>query len=484
MAKKLTETHKNQLSKWIDSSKSHKFTLLYKISRDGCNAQTFHTYCDNKGPTVTVLYNTNNSVYGGYTAASWNSNGAYIPDPKAFLFKLEYNGTPQPMKFPNTNETYAIYGAFDYGPTFGGGHDLICFNGTVNKSGNYFPLNGSTNVGHSYDMQGQNYSSVMNSHMQVLELEVYSVQESLDVLQKPLDVLQKPLGVLQKPWIHNIDWSSKLEEELKDKVAAYKPLSGLDLQQARILLVGQVGAGKSSYFNTINSIFRGHVSAQANAGSAEHSLTTAYRIYQVRDGYAGKPLNFRLCDTRGLEEDRGLDDRDVDYLLDGQMPDRYKFNPSVSLSPDAICYVKHPKLSDKIHCVVFVLDGSTVDVLSEKVLERIKSMQIRMNQRGIPQVVLLTKIDRICEEISDDVSKVFFSLAMKECVDKVAMVMGLPRSHVLPVKNYEGEVELDQNTNILALLSLRRLLYFVDDFLYNKLDEMEADQTQKVKIRE
>ncbi|XP_069123068.1 interferon-induced protein 44-like [Argopecten irradians] len=470
MAKELTQTHKSQLSKWIGSSKSHKFTLLYKISRDGCDAQTFHTYCDNKGPTVTVLYNTNNSVYGGYTAASWNCNGAYIPDPKAFLFKLEYNGARQPMKFPNkTNGTNAIYGASGYGPTFGG-HDLHSFTNSINKSGNYFPLNGNTNgLGGTYDFQGQNYNSVMNGHLQVLDLEVYRVEE---------------VEILQKPWIHNVDWSSKLEEELKDKVATYKPLPGLDLQQARILLVGQVGAGKSSYFNTINSIFRGHISAQANTGSAEHSLTTAYRIYQVRDGYAGKALNFRLCDTRGLEEDQGLDDRDVDYLLDGHVPDRYKFNPSVSLSPDAIGYVKHPKLSDKIHCVVFVLDGSTVDVLSEKVLERIKSMQIRMNQRGIPQVVLLTKIDRICEEISDDVSKVFFSLAMKECVEKVAMVMGLPRSHVLPVKNYESEVELDQNTNILALLSLRRLLYFVDDFLYNKLDEMEAEQTQKVKIRE
>ncbi|KAH3742377.1 hypothetical protein DPMN_049118 [Dreissena polymorpha] len=28
------------------------FTLLYKITRDGCNATTFHQKCDNQGPTV------------------------------------------------------------------------------------------------------------------------------------------------------------------------------------------------------------------------------------------------------------------------------------------------------------------------------------------------------------------------------------------------------------------------------------------------
>ncbi|XP_021375407.1 interferon-induced protein 44-like isoform X2 [Mizuhopecten yessoensis] len=470
MATELTQTHKDQLSKWIDSTKNYKFTLLYKISRDGCVAPTFHSLCDNKGPTVTVLYNTDKSVYGAYTAVNWQSNGAYSVDAKAFLFKLEYNGTAQPMKFPNkTGGTNAIYGNASYGPTFGG-HDLHSFSATVNKSGNNFPLNGNTNgFGGTYDMQGQNYNSVMNGHLQVLDLEVYSIEEQ---------------ELLQKPWIRNVDWSRKFEEEIKDRVATYKPLPGLDLQQARILLVGQVGAGKSSYFNTINSIFRGHISAQANAGSAEHSLTTSYRTYQVRDGYAGKSLNFRLCDTRGLEEDQGLDDHEIGYLLEGHVPDRYKFNPAVPLSPEAIGFVKNPKLSDRIQCVVFVLDGSAVDVIPAKVMERIKAMQIRMNQRGIPQVVLLTKIDRICEEISNDISKVFFSPRMKDCVDRVSMVMGLPRSHILPVKNYESEVELDQNINILSLLSLRRILNFADDYLYNTLDEIELDKVQHIKIRE
>ncbi|XP_033754699.1 interferon-induced protein 44-like [Pecten maximus] len=467
----LTQRHKNQISQWIGSPKRQKFTLLYKISRDGCNAKTFHSYCDNKGPTVTVLYNTDYSVYGGYASVSWNSKGTYSTDPKAFLFKLEYNGSEEPVMFPNiTNGTNAIFGSSSYGPTFGNGNDLCCFTETVSKSGSTFPLNGNTSgLGNNYSLKGENYNSVMNGHLQVMDLEVYSVEEQ---------------QLFHKPWIRDFDWSRKLEEEIKDKVATYKPLPGLDLQQARILLVGQVGAGKSSYFNTINSIFRGHISAQANAGSAEHSLTTSYRIYQVRDGYAGKPFKFRLCDTRGLEEDQGLDDHEVGYLLDGHVPDRYKFNPAVPLSPDALGFVKSPMLTDKIHCVAFVVDGSTVDVIPEKVMERVKAMQVRMNQRGIPQVVLLTKIDRICEEISDDVSKVFFSPAMKESVDRVAMVMGLPRSHILPVKNYECEVELDQNTNILSLLSLRRILHFVDDFLYNKLDEIEADQLKQVKISE
>ncbi|XP_033754641.1 interferon-induced protein 44-like [Pecten maximus] len=488
MATKLTQVHKNQLSKWIDSSKKHKLSLLYKISRDGCNAHTFHSFCDNKGPTVTVLYNINKSVYGGYTAVSWAGGNDYINDDQAFLFKLEYNGKAEPMKFSKkASERNTVYRNGNYGPTFGGGHDLKCFDGTVNRSDNQFILNGYAKVGNTFDMQGQDFNSVMNGHLKVLELKVYSVREKTAEEQREEEALlerdRKARQIMEKPWIRNIDWSPKLEEIEKDKVATYKPLSGLDVKQAMILLVGQVGAGKSSYFNTINSIFRGQISIQANAGSAEKSLTTSFRKYQIRDGYAGKPLNFRLCDTRGLEEDEGLDDQEIGYLLDGHVPEKYKFNPSVPLTPDAMGFVKIPSLSDRMHCVVYVMDASTVDVIPEKVMERIKSMQTRINQRGIPQAVLLTNIDRICEPTSDDLSKVFFSTAVKECVERVSMMMGLPQTQVFPVKNYHREADLEQNINILSLMSLRRILNFADDFLYNKLDDIETSKEAQSRVQ-
>lgn len=46
-------------------------------------------------------------------------------------------------------------------------------------------------------------------------------------------------------------------------------------------------------------------------------------MYQVRNGRMGKPLNFRLCDTKGLEKDDGIDPHEFCYILDGNMPDKY-----------------------------------------------------------------------------------------------------------------------------------------------------------------
>lgn len=58
-----------------------------------------------------------------------------------------------------------------------------------------------------------------------------------------------------------------------EDIVKYRP-SLRGVPQARILLVGPVGAGKSSLFNSVNSLFRGRMTCQAIAGTADKSVTT------------------------------------------------------------------------------------------------------------------------------------------------------------------------------------------------------------------
>jgi hypothetical protein len=142
MSGKLTDKDMDQLEHWIGKG-NKTFTLLYAISRDGCNTTTFHQKCNNQGPTVTVLYNQQGSVYGGYTCISWSGSGNYGNDASAFLFQLHYNNKQIRTKFPikTSNHTYAIYDS-GHGPTFGDGHsgynDLYTFSGTIQQTGGYF----------------------------------------------------------------------------------------------------------------------------------------------------------------------------------------------------------------------------------------------------------------------------------------------------------------------------------------------------------
>lgn len=69
-----------------------------------------------------------------------------------------------------------------------------------------------------------------------------------------------------------------------------------------------------------------------------------------------------------------------------------------------------------------------------------------------------------------DVSKTFMSRVVEDAVNNAAEIIALPRSQVLPVKNYEKETTLNTNINILALTALRKSLVFADDFLENQYD--------------
>lgn len=63
-------------------------------------------------------------------------------------------------------------------------------------------------------------------------------------------------------------------QNLKRDVEEYIPLEETNVDQVKILLTGQVKAGKSSFINTIISIFKGAISSQAPSGSTGKSLTT------------------------------------------------------------------------------------------------------------------------------------------------------------------------------------------------------------------
>lgn len=48
------------------------------------------------------------------------------------------------------------------------------------------------------------------------------------------------------------------------------------------------------------------------------------RKYKIRNRESGGYLNFRLCDTRGLEGENSMHYHDMQLLLDGYLTDQYK----------------------------------------------------------------------------------------------------------------------------------------------------------------
>jgi len=139
-----------QIHVWLAENKEYKnkhikVELLYCASRDGWRAHDFHSRCDNKGATITVIKRTGGYVFGGYADASWNSNGANISSPSAFLFSLHNPGGVGVVKMPVTVQyaSHDLYGAAQFGPAFGGSQLQVADTANINacqRNTQYFQL--------------------------------------------------------------------------------------------------------------------------------------------------------------------------------------------------------------------------------------------------------------------------------------------------------------------------------------------------------
>ena len=74
----LSAVKRQTLKDWMEdySQDLTNTSLLYRASRDGWAASNFHSCCDNKGPTVTVV-KSGHSIFGGYTDEPWESLGKW-----------------------------------------------------------------------------------------------------------------------------------------------------------------------------------------------------------------------------------------------------------------------------------------------------------------------------------------------------------------------------------------------------------------------
>ncbi|XP_038157879.1 interferon-induced protein 44-like isoform X5 [Cyprinodon tularosa] len=424
-----------------------KLKLLYKATVHGFTGAAFHQRCDKQSPTVSVGYNASGYVFGGYTSQSFSQSEVYVSDSRAFLFSFTGGKL---RKYPVISTPHAVRMIGTSGPYFGKSLVLVYGSKPVIYS----------NPGAEYNF---NAAEMHGNDLNLTECEVYQVEEFTE---------------FEKPW-RTVIWESGNKKKLMESIQTYKPTVS-SVSQARVLLIGPVGAGKSSFFNSINSVFRGHVTCQAISGCSSTSLTTQFRTYSLKAGREGKPLPIVLCDTMGLEDSKGagINIDDISSILKGHMPDRYQFNPAAPLHDDAHGYRKSPGLKDKIHCVAYVIDACKVSIMPTKLEEKLEAIRRKANLLGIPQLVLLAKVDEACPLVKEDLRNIYRSRYIKEIMQEVSAKVGVPLSCVVPVKNYSEELELDLNCDILLLSAVIQMLRFVDNYF----DEL-SDQLSSVELK-
>jgi hypothetical protein len=99
-----------------------KFQLIYRASRDGGDARTFHDRCDGHANTFSLILSTNDCIFGGYTPVPWRSRDTAVPDTSltSFIFTITNPHNLPPKIFKQKCAENAIFDHESYGPRFGG----------------------------------------------------------------------------------------------------------------------------------------------------------------------------------------------------------------------------------------------------------------------------------------------------------------------------------------------------------------------------
>ena len=171
---------------------------LFNSNVSGWNALAFHSSCDHQGATLTLI-RCGKYYTGGYASVSWNSNNQYLADPKAFLFRFQYDAhlkiVSAEEKFERNGTGNELYAGDKCGPIFGCKHDLYTFGG---QSTQHTPLQDiATNGKASFSVA----SIFSNADARV------SGSVTLEVLQVgTVDGLEE----LEQSWLSDFPWAPEM----------------------------------------------------------------------------------------------------------------------------------------------------------------------------------------------------------------------------------------------------------------------------------
>nr|XP_055061932.1 interferon-induced protein 44-like [Misgurnus anguillicaudatus] len=273
-----------------------------------------------------------------------------------------------------------------------------------------------------------------------------------------------------EPW-RPINWGESKQNLLKI-LNNFQPVNS-DVKTLRILLHGPVGAGKSSFINSVDTCLQDRLTSRAVANSTLEggSFTLECKTYKLRKNDSS--YHFTFTDISGIEDKGGILVDDVIKILDGHIKNEYTFNAVKVISEDDPMYNKNPSIKDKIHCLVSVISANSISRMKTEAIEKIKKIRRRATDMGIPQVIILTKVDEACPLTKNNLEKVYTSKKIKEKMELCSSAIGVPVSYIYPIQNYFEELTTNHKLDILILNALQIIVSFANDFVKDKVDDMK-----------
>ncbi|KAM7099235.1 interferon-induced protein 44-like isoform 3-T4 [Molossus nigricans] len=370
-------------------------SLLYKSSVHGCSIKDMLKRCTLQGSTVTVIY-LDKIIIGAFILGHYpQEDRDFEKQTSSFHFLFKKNTTEITTAFLNTapkitSEELTFYSS---------GYNKI-FSLTPHKC-HFFLATLLAKI-----------LKVRPGVFGYLECEVFRVEGIKD----------------DGGYIRRITGATERRSTLLAELRNYKPYADL-VSEIHILLLGPVGSGKSSFINSVKSVFRGHMTRQAAVGSDITSITELFNPQ--------KPITSR--------------------------------HPNFT----------SPSLGDRIHCVAYVLDINCINNLTSEMVVKLKQVKEEVLNSGVAQVALLTKVENYHEVLQDNFLNMKKSVTSQSQIMEVQKILNIPIYNILLVDNYASDWEPDPLKDILILSVLKQMLQAVDDYLED-LPPQRTDEVARV----
>jgi len=228
------------------------------------------------------------------------------------------------------------------------------------------------------------------------------------------------------------DYFGKLQAKLQNFQSEF-------VGEPNILVIGGMGAGKSSLINGAVRVLTGKKKNVVEARPSKEAVSCELSIQLLPDVLGVG--HFRLWDVWGWTG-RNYGPDVLVKLLNGELRNGYRFQDNPLTGPN-VRAGPLPK-SEHVHAVIFVVPAQQATF--GEYYAAMESWIACCRVRKLDVFVVLTRVDSIDPQLASEPSLLWASEAVNEMRHQVAEKAELNPSEIFPLKNYH-----DENKSVLAI---------------------------------